>query len=85
MAKLILEKDLKKMSKNNFFKKGIVYKEDNVFKFYVLDSLSEKYAILKFGTVESRSFRNLTSAYKKLLELSVFEFVFFDQDKRRGL
>ncbi|GEK08314.1 hypothetical protein [Pseudoalteromonas peptidolytica] len=85
MTRLILEKDLKKMSVGHFFKKGIVYKENEVFKFCVLDSQSEKYSILKFGTVESRSFKNVASVYSKLLDLNVYEFVFFDQDRRRGL
>lgn len=82
---LILEKDLKKMSRDSFFKKATVYKENDVFWFYVIDSLNQKYSILKFGFVESRSFKNVNSVYQKILELGVFEYSFYDKDKRREL
>mgnify|MGYP000212218422 CR=1 FL=1 len=82
---LILEKDLKKMSRDSFFKKATVYKENGIFWFYVMDSLSQKYSILKFGYAESRSFKNVNSVYQKLLELDVFEYSFYDKDKRKEL
>lgn len=82
---LILERKLKEMSRNSFFKKATVYKENNVFWFYVMDSLNQKYSILKFGYAESRSFKNVNSVYQKLLELGVFEYSFYDKDKRREL
>jgi hypothetical protein len=85
MIKLFVEKDLKLMSINSFFKKAIVYKQNDVFKFVVLDLSCNKYSILKFGTVKARTFVNIHSIYKKLLELSVYEFDFIDKDKKKEL
>lgn len=85
MAKLFLEKDLKKMSRDSFFKKGCIYKTEGLFKFVVLDSMSNQYSILKTGTTESRTFTNIQSVYNKVLKFGVYEFSFVDNDRRKEL
>jgi hypothetical protein len=85
MIKLFGEKDLKLMSVNSFFKRATVYKQNGVFKFVVLDLSGNKYSILKFGTVKARTFVNVHSIYKKLLELDVYEFSFIDKDRKKEL
>ncbi|KTF12217.1 hypothetical protein [Pseudoalteromonas sp. H105] len=85
MAKLFLEKDLKKMSRDSFFKKGCIYKTNGIFKFVVIDSMGNQYSILKTGTVQSRTFTNIRSIYNKILKFGVYEFSFIDNDRRKEL
>jgi hypothetical protein len=85
VAKLFLEKDLKKMSRDLFFRKGFIYKTNGLFKFVVLDSMNNQYSILKTGTTKSRTFTNIRSIYNKILKFGVYEFSFIDNDRRKEL
>lgn len=85
MIKLFGEKDIKTMSENSFFKKAIVYKQGGIFKFVVFDLANNKYSILKFGTTKARTFVNIHTIYKKLVDFGVYEFDFIDKDRQREL
>ena len=82
---LFQEKDLKRMNRDSFFKSCSIYKEDNKFKILFFDSLESAYSILKTCGEDEKTYTSLHSAYNKILQIGLKEFVFWDKDYRKAL
>lgn len=80
---LIQEKNIKEMSKQNFFKDAQILAEDFDIRIFLTDLNNNKVSILKFNTKkEIRSFKTIDAACNKLRDFGFNKFTI--HDKRIG-